>query len=776
MKAGLVNGDLHTNAPFGMTADDIRPSVQFFFSNVDSYGVKHAQQIDAFKFMPQSELGWVAITHSESRLIATLDYADQTGRNLIRGGDPELGRQSLSQAITSAHAGGRLTLSEHGIARFENTFGAEAARPLRIPPGQSGFISPQLLTGDLSIGHTLRAAGIVASAVDALNTAQQVKTLLQQDNLLGAKHELRDYAANNTNAWLAAYSFGKLGAELSVARGGRHVGAAAGAIAGGIIGYTMSDQAMETVDAKQIRSQIDARNMAWYQNGTEWVRDIPADLRDDGVDAVREQTFAADPATSRYLDFKASNTAVEIALSRVPKPMDPYSIDAPAHDSPHAPTVRWTRHPDNGHWEHRAPPVFAERGLSIVGNTPVPAPPALAARLDAQSNAIISANIANGPAPIAARYNVAHHLNGWDTVQGVQRSPAVDAALDPDRLRASNGEQYRLGQDGQWRSDDAVATGNIAHELTATRAALQPRLQQHGQTMAALPAWQEPTPEQRDLTTLANQYRGHGVQPNLETLAAAQLAISVTREQHGLGQHNSSLALDPNVPEGRHTVQSSIAHLATGQDGAVRPVAWTTGADIEWARSQLQKQPTQATTQTAAAATATATATAQPADQATEQAQRSLQAQLEQLRLHQARMDQEAQAEQARREQQEREQGRDEQQAALPEPQAERASQTDRLPDSSQQEPASDPQAQKQPAGTPFGSTGDPDLDRLAAALYADDDAAISQAAAQIARSETVQAFERWGHDLLSWHEQQERQQALDRQAQERQQQEGYAR
>ncbi len=264
------------------------------------------------------------------------------------------------------------------------------------------------------------------------------------------------------------------------------------------------------------------------------------------------------------------------------------------------------------------------------------------------------------------------------------------------------------------------------------------------------------------------------MQPNLETLAAAQLAISITREQHGLGQHNSSLALDPNVPEGRHTVQSSIAHLATGQDGAVRPVAWTTDADIEWARSQLQKQPTQATTQTAA--TATATATAQPADQATEQAQRSLQAQLEQLRLHQARMDQEAQAEQARREQQEREQGRDEQQAALPEPQAERASQTDRLPDSSQQEPASDPQAQKQPAGTPFGSTGDPDLDRLAAALYADDDAAISQAAAQIARSETVQAFERWGHDLLAWQEQQERQQALDRQAQERQQQEGYAR
>ena len=47
-----------------------------------------------------------------------------------------------------------------------------------------------------------------------------------------------------------------------------------------------------------------------------------------------------------------------------------------------------------------------------------------------------SANIANGPAPIAARYNVAHHLNGWDNVQGVQRSAAVEAALDPNRLQA----------------------------------------------------------------------------------------------------------------------------------------------------------------------------------------------------------------------------------------------------------------------------------------------------------------------------------------------------
>ena len=60
------------------------------------------------------------------------------------------------------------------------------------------------------------------------------------------------HVANNSNTRLAAYSFAKLGAELSVARGGRHVGAAAGAIAGGIIGYTMYDQAMEAARANTV--------------------------------------------------------------------------------------------------------------------------------------------------------------------------------------------------------------------------------------------------------------------------------------------------------------------------------------------------------------------------------------------------------------------------------------------------------------------------------------------------------------------------------------------
>lgn len=47
-------------------------------------------------------------------------------------------------------------------------------------------------------------------------------------------------------------------------------------------------------------------------------------------------------------------------------------------------------------------------------------------------------------------------------------------------------------------------------------------------------------------------------------------------------------------------------------------------------------------------------------------------------------------------------------------------------------------------------TTGDPDLDRLAAALYANDEAAISRVSAHIEKSPQVQSLERWGRDLVA--------------------------
>ncbi|AOL21726.1 hypothetical protein MOU_12648 [Xanthomonas citri pv. malvacearum str. GSPB1386] len=56
-------------------------------------------------------------------------------------------------------------------------------------------------------------------------------------------------------------------------------------------------------------------------------------------------------------------------------------------------------------------------------------------------------------------------------------------------------------------------------------------------------------------------------------------------------------------------------------------------------------------------------------------------------------------------------------------------------------------------------TTGDPDLDRLAAALFSNDEAAISRVSAQIEQSPQVQAFEQWGRDLVAAQQREELQQ-----------------
>jgi hypothetical protein len=81
-----------------------------------------------------------------------------------------------------------------------------------------------------------------------------------------------------------------------------------------------------------------------------------------------------------------------------------------------------------------------------------------------------------------------------------------------------------------------------------------------------------------------------------------------------------------------------------------------------------------------------------------------------------------------------------------------------------------DVQADKNNAqqGNPgFSSTGDPELDRLAAAFARDDDVAISQVSAQIARSPSVQAMAQQGRDLLAAQQLEEQQQEALRERQD---------
>ncbi|WP_249263228.1 peptidoglycan-binding protein, partial [Xanthomonas axonopodis] len=567
LKVGMVNGHLLTNTPDGMTSEAANKHNEKFFSDIQSYQQKHALQISAFEKLTGAEARWPAVLKSESNLVASLQAIDQPGFKAVKG-NAALGLQGLGDSIEQTQTKGVLPLSESGTKAVEQTF----------PRLMRGAVSPELLYGNLSAGQALRVTGLLASATDAIGTSQRVSTLLAQDNLLGAKHELRNYAANNASAWAGAWAGAEIGAV------GGPVGVAVGGAVGGVAGYVVSDKIMATLDEREITHQVDSLGRQWSFNGRQWVQPMAADLRADGIDHPQQTTFSADFDTRRELDYRAANTSVELAMSRMPPPRSPYNLEASSTDLPSLLPANWTRDADTGQWQRtRVTDIDPNGGNTTQAEV---APPARAAQLDAQAAEVVESNIVQGPAGLAARYQVAHRLDGWDTIAGIQSPSAVTAALNPDNLQASNSKQYQFA-DGVWRHNGEVATGPIAAELSATRIAMQPHLEQHEQTMAALPAWQRPTQDQLDLSSLATTYAGYGLNPNAESLAAIQFAINTTRANSGLDAPNSSLTLDPDA-QGARQLDSPIAHLQRGSDGVIRVAAVTSSEDIQHAREQVQ--------------------------------------------------------------------------------------------------------------------------------------------------------------------------------------------
>lgn len=436
---------------------------------------------------------------------------------------------------------------------------------------------PRLLARAVRGG--LAAAGGAGTVADALATRERFASLLDQDNLLGARNEVRDFAVNNTNAWAAAYGGGKLGAELGVRRGPYM--AFAGMVAGGVVGYVLSDQALDAADRRLIGQQTDSIGRAWQHDGRDWVSGRSADLRDDGVDRPRRQEFSADFDTRRELAYRAANQAVELAMARLPPPRAPFTLPAAEGDSTSSRRADRERDPASGRWSRQVHEAPLERGF-----TPTRleyATPERAALLDRQAAEIVENDIARGAAGIAARYPIMQRLHGWDGMDGVSAPPAVTAALDADRLTASNGQVYRRGADEVWRNGSDAATPAMAAELSATREVLRPQLARHEQTVASLPAWTRPTQDQLDVQNLRYQYALRGVEPFPETLEAAKRAVDETRARLGLDPQRTSLAIDPDTP-GKLDVRSPIMHMEACADGVIRVVGVTTADDIDRAR------------------------------------------------------------------------------------------------------------------------------------------------------------------------------------------------
>jgi hypothetical protein len=70
-----------------------------------------------------------------------------------------------------------------------------------VPPGQRGFISPELLVGDLSLNQAARVGGVLATGIDGYQTARQANEFLSQDNATAANEQWARFGARNAIGW-----------------------------------------------------------------------------------------------------------------------------------------------------------------------------------------------------------------------------------------------------------------------------------------------------------------------------------------------------------------------------------------------------------------------------------------------------------------------------------------------------------------------------------------------------------------------------------------------
>ncbi|APO97284.1 peptidoglycan-binding domain-containing protein [Xanthomonas vesicatoria] len=421
----------------------------------------------------------------------------------------------------------------------------------------------------------LAGLGVAATAYDASQTGERVGTLLAQDNLTAARSEALHFAARGAGGWAG-------GAAAAAVVGTTGAGPVALVVADGYLFSAAADKAVTLWDNRQIYAQTDKEGVSWEFNGNQWLRQEKADLQSDGADTPQKQGMFALPEKARELNYHASGEATEQALGKV-QPSNPYVQPSSEADAAHLYARDWRHDPASGQWSRMIADEVDRNDRPVW--TVDPASPERNAALNQQAAQEVDANTARGPAAIAATYQAAYQRNGWDDFGPVPA--AVQAALNPDSLQASDGKQYQRDTQGQWRHDGVAAEGNVPLELNATRERLQPALEQHAQAMVQMPARQTLTLQQQDQANTEATYAAYGVAPNAQTAGAIQLAVQKTREANGIDAATTSLALERDS-SGQYSVDSPIQHLSRDADGVVRVAATTSTDEIHQALGQVQ--------------------------------------------------------------------------------------------------------------------------------------------------------------------------------------------
>ncbi len=515
----------------------------------------------------EQQVQWHRTLPEHARTIPNIDAAVQS---------------RLLEEHAALKVGEGVVVRAEGIATIDELV-RPGAPPARVPTPESAI--PGLGRAGAAAG--LAGLGVAASAYDAAKTGSRVDTLLAQDNPLAAQSELTHYAARGTGGWIGGATAGAVATAVASGPGVAGFIAIGGAA---VAGAHVGEHVATVLDSRKIFKQTDRQGVHWESNGRQWVRQDLGDLIDDGQNRPVKQAFSADPEKAAELNYRASNAATELAMGKLQPPRNPYAQAAAENDPASLRRADWERDPQTGAWDRKVVVGFEQPGVPMVRNDT--ASPERAAELDRASAQVVRDNIASGPAPMVARYELVYRSEGWERFGEVPAS--IQSALRDDSLVASDGKLYQRTAQGQWQRDGefVAAAGNLRQELDSTRAALQPQLAQHERQLAAIPTRQPPTLEDIERADLVATYRAHGIDPyqKPEQLEATLEAVRRTQQDYGVDPLTTSLHLRRNA-SGGFDIDSPIEHIGRDADGANRVHAVTSPLEVQMAMLDLRSPP-----------------------------------------------------------------------------------------------------------------------------------------------------------------------------------------
>ncbi|WP_447898172.1 XVIPCD domain-containing protein [Stenotrophomonas sepilia] len=576
-QVGLVNGDLRTNTALGQSTDQARVQTREFYRRPEEYAQQYSGQLEHHQQSSVLSRQWSAVTPNESRVVYTLQHFQGSGQPLIRGGNIELQRNGLSNAIADAHQAGRLQMSPGGVLVVESALGEEAASRLRAPVGQRGGVTLDLLLGEASTSQLIRSGGLLASGADAVITARRTSQLLEEGNGTAAQSELTHALARNGGGWVGGM------ATASVIGTSSFVPAAI--VAGDALLMSKAfDKGADLLDNRAIYQQTDKAGVTWQFNGRNWDRQAVMDSAGDGLGNPAERSVGASYEKARELAAYAHVKAVELALGKAPPPQNPFSI--PARDGEgRLDNPNWHRDAQTEQWTRQVKIGVSGANDRGVYETQT-ASPERANELNREAVQRIENNIANGKAAIAASY-----LETYAASRASDFVPLVPEAVEqararPDAIQGSDNQLYQRDEAGQWSHAGQIAQGNMALELELTRTIQQPSLDQFNQTIAALDARPLPSAAEVNQNELRHSYYAAGVALTPAWEQAIALATTRTREQHGITGPTLQ-ELGP-VAEGNAGASRPITHYQVGQDGVARAVATTSTQELQAAWNEVR--------------------------------------------------------------------------------------------------------------------------------------------------------------------------------------------